>query len=105
MSRKRNATGASGPAEALRRTAAQRSLAVLPTLCTLGNCLCGFLAVFFASRKPETQMAWNWTPLTVAAAFVFTWLFSVTDKSAGVAAEQAGFEAQFVQSELGVAVE
>ncbi|MAE66034.1 MAG: CDP-diacylglycerol--serine O-phosphatidyltransferase [Phycisphaeraceae bacterium] len=71
MPSKRNDSGESDPFEAPRRTAAQRSLAVLPTLCTLGNCLCGFLAVFFASRKPETQMAWNWTPLTVAAAFVF----------------------------------
>ena len=33
-----------------RRRAALRTIAVLPTLCTLGNLLCGFMAIFFASR-------------------------------------------------------
>lgn len=55
-----------------RRVAARRTLAVLPTLCTLGNCLCGFLVVFFASRDPiGAEMPWNWTPLTIGAVFVF----------------------------------
>ena len=55
-----------------RRLTARRTLAVLPTLCTLGNCLCGFLVIFFASRNPEiAQMPWQWTPLTLAAVFVF----------------------------------
>ena len=58
---------ARGPAQ----RAARRSLAVLPALFTLGNCLSGFLAIFFASRKPETQLMWDWTPLTVGAAFIF----------------------------------
>ena len=55
-----------------RRRAARRTLAVLPTLLTLGNCLCGFLAVFFASRiQPSDRMAWHWSPLTIGAAFIF----------------------------------
>src|SRR5690606_15347871 len=54
-----------------RRPARRRSIALLPTLCTLGSALCGFLAVFFASRAPDTVMLWNWTPLTFAAVFIF----------------------------------
>lgn len=55
-----------------RHRAARRTLAVLPTLLTLGNCLCGFLAVFFASRDPaQAKILWDWSPLTVGAAFVF----------------------------------
>ncbi len=51
-----------------RHRAAERTIAVLPTLCTLGNCLCGFLALFFATRTVDL---WDWTPLTVGGMFVF----------------------------------
>jgi cation/acetate symporter len=37
-------------------------------------------------------------------AFLFGWLFSVTDGSARAARERAAFEAQFVQSEIGIAL-
>lgn len=53
-----------------RHRAARRTLAVLPTLFTLGNCLCGFLVIFFASRQPQ-PLLWDWTPLTVGAIFIF----------------------------------
>jgi CDP-diacylglycerol--serine O-phosphatidyltransferase len=56
---------------ARRRVAARRGLAVLPTMFTLGNLLCGFAAIFFASRPEGTQMMMGWTPLTMAAAFIF----------------------------------
>lgn len=46
-------------------------MAILPSACTLGNVLCGFAAVFFASRPQDTVMLWNWTPLTIASVCVF----------------------------------
>ncbi len=53
---------------ARRRAAARRGLAVLPTMFTLGNLLCGFAAIFFASRSQGTM---GWSPLTIAAGFIF----------------------------------
>jgi len=47
-------------------------VSVLPTMLTLGNVLCGFAAVFFASRSPaEAQLPFAWTPLTFAAGLIF----------------------------------
>lgn len=71
----------SGDEQSRRHIAAQRTLAVLPTLFTLGNGLCGFLVIFFASRIPEnTRLLWHWTPLTVGAVFVFAgMLFDALD--------------------------
>jgi CDP-diacylglycerol--serine O-phosphatidyltransferase len=54
-----------------RRLAARKGLAILPTLLTLGNLLCGFAAIFLASRNPATPMPWQWTPITFAAIFIF----------------------------------
>ncbi len=54
-----------------RRRLRLRSVAVLPTLFTLGNLLAGFLAIFFASRSPDARVLLGWTPLTLAALFVF----------------------------------
>ena len=48
-----------------------RPIAVLPTMFTLGNLLCGFMAVFVASRPIDTPMVFDWTPLTCAALFIF----------------------------------
>jgi CDP-diacylglycerol--serine O-phosphatidyltransferase len=49
-----------------------KTIAVLPTLFTLGNLLCGFVAIFVASRPIDTPMMFvSWTPLTCAAMFVF----------------------------------
>src|SRR5690606_59337 len=40
--------------------------------CTLANMLCGFLAIFVASRPVgDANLPWEWTPLTMAAVFVF----------------------------------
>lgn len=46
-------------------------VSVLPTMLTLGNVLCGFAAVFFATRPASTDLPFTWTPLTVAAGLVF----------------------------------
>ena len=54
-----------------RREAARKTLAVLPTLCTLGNLLSGFMSIFFASRDQDMKLPLHWTPLTFAAIFVF----------------------------------
>lgn len=53
-----------------------RAVAVLPSLLTLGNLLCGFAAVFYASRRftPDdstTYVLGHWTPLTISAVLVF----------------------------------
>lgn len=49
-----------------------RTIAVLPTMFTLANLLCGFLAIFIASRSMGTQMMFvGWTPLFCAAWFIF----------------------------------
>jgi CDP-diacylglycerol--serine O-phosphatidyltransferase len=53
-----------------------RAVAVLPSLLTLGNLLCGFAAVFYASRRftpddPTTYVLGYWTPLTISAVLVF----------------------------------
>ncbi len=46
-------------------------ISVLPTMLTLGNVLCGFMAVFFASRPDGTDFPFDWTPLTFAAMAIF----------------------------------
>lgn len=49
-----------------------KTIAVLPTMFTLGNLLCGFMAVFVASRPMDTPMMFgDWTPLTCAALLIF----------------------------------
>src|SRR5690606_24766362 len=39
---------------------------------------------------------------SVSAAFIGIWFFSITDKSANAASEQAAFDAQFVRSQTGI---
>ncbi len=55
--------------------AAMRSVAVLPTMLTLANALCGFLAIFLASRPQDMVMPLNWTPLSYAAILIFLGMF------------------------------
>jgi len=53
---------------------ARRGIAVLPTMFTLANLLCGFGSIFFASRVMgvgEAPLPFGWSPLTMAAVFVF----------------------------------
>ncbi len=38
---------------------------------TLGNLLCGFGSVFFASRDPQADVPLGWTPLTFSAVLIF----------------------------------
>ncbi|MEM1098211.1 MAG: phosphatidylcholine/phosphatidylserine synthase [Planctomycetota bacterium] len=53
-----------------RKRVAQRTIAVLPTLFTLGNLLAGFGAIFAASRPADTPLPFGWSPLTLAAMLV-----------------------------------
>jgi len=47
-------------------------LAVAPTLMTLANLLCGFAAIFYASREaPELELLDSFRPLTIAAVLIF----------------------------------
>lgn len=47
-------------------------LAIAPTLMTLANLLCGFAAIFYASREPpELELLDNYRPLTIAAGLIF----------------------------------
>ena len=50
---------------------ARRTIAVLPTLFTLGNLLAGFFAVFLASRPAEMTLPLSWSPLSWAAVLIF----------------------------------
>ena len=38
---------------------------------TLANLLCGFFAIFVASRPRGTELIWDWSPLTLAAVLIF----------------------------------
>ncbi len=54
------------------RRLARKGISVLPTMFTLGNLLCGFAAVYMASRRAEVgELPLNWSPLTFAAALIF----------------------------------
>jgi len=55
------------------RIVARKTVATVPTLLTLGNLLCGFAAIFAASRVvgDVTVLPLEWTPLTFAAIFIF----------------------------------
>ncbi len=53
------------------RRVARMTVSVLPTLFTLGNALCGFAAIFAASRPDDLSLPFGWTPLTFAAIFIF----------------------------------
>ncbi|MCC5828614.1 MAG: phosphatidylcholine/phosphatidylserine synthase [Phycisphaeraceae bacterium] len=44
---------------------------LLPTIMTLGNVVCGFLAIFFATRDPATTMPFEWSPIAFGAVFIF----------------------------------
>ena len=47
-------------------------ISVFPTMLTLANVLCGFIAIFFASiPAADADFPFNWTPLTFAAMAIF----------------------------------
>ncbi|MCC6681516.1 MAG: CDP-diacylglycerol--serine O-phosphatidyltransferase [Phycisphaeraceae bacterium] len=50
----------------------RRGIAVAPTLMTLGNLLCGFAAVFVASRPTNVGFPFDWSQPTLAVVFIFT---------------------------------
>jgi len=64
-------SGGQNPKRRRRLRVRKLPISVLPTLLTLGNVLCGFMAVFFASRPADTDLPFDWTPLTFAAIMIF----------------------------------
>ena len=54
----------------------------------------GFKSALFPYENPAL--------FSMPLAFLFIWLFSVTDRSARAARERSAFDAQFVQSEIGI---
>ena len=46
-------------------------ISVFPTMLTLANVLCGFMAIFFASLPATADFPFNWTALTFAAMAIF----------------------------------
>lgn len=55
----------------LSRRRRQKTLAVVPTLITLGNLVAGFAAIHYAAKPIEAGGPWGWSSLTVAGALVF----------------------------------
>jgi CDP-diacylglycerol--serine O-phosphatidyltransferase len=54
-----------------RRLQSSRMVKVLPSMLTLGNLLCGFAAIFYASRPADAIMPVGaWSNLTLAAALI-----------------------------------
>lgn len=47
------------------------SVAVIPTLITLGNLVAGFAAIHYAAKPLDTAGPWGWSSLTVAGALIF----------------------------------
>ncbi len=65
-----------------RKRRRRRAASALPTLMTLGNLVCGFAAIYYASKPPETTSFFGWYSLTVAGALVFLgMLFDALDGS------------------------
>lgn len=65
-------TGTPHPKRRRRRLRVRKlPVSVFPTLLTLGNVLCGFMAIFYASRTEHTDFPFDWTPLTFASIAIF----------------------------------
>ncbi len=62
---------ADGLAEQPRRRRRLPPMSVLPTLCTLGNLVCGFAAITYASMPADHTGPWKWSVLTCAAVLIF----------------------------------
>jgi CDP-diacylglycerol--serine O-phosphatidyltransferase len=50
-------------------------VAVVPTLLTLANLVCGFAAIHFASKPVEISMFFQWSTLTLAGSLIFLGMF------------------------------
>lgn len=57
------------------RRRALAPVAVVPTLLTLANLVCGFAAIHFASKPVDTSGVFEWSTLTVAGSLVFLGMF------------------------------
>jgi CDP-diacylglycerol--serine O-phosphatidyltransferase len=59
----------------LRGTRVAPAIAVLPTLLTLGNLLCGFAAIHYAAKPVAPSEFFGWSTLTVAGTLIFFGMF------------------------------
>ncbi len=50
-------------------------MVVLPTLCTLGNLIAGFAAIYYAGRGDSFVGPWGWSNFTFAGALIFVGMF------------------------------
>jgi CDP-diacylglycerol--serine O-phosphatidyltransferase len=50
-------------------------IALLPTLMTLGNLICGFAAIHYAAKPVGETAIFGWSALTVAGALIFVGMF------------------------------
>ena len=60
-----------GLADQSRRRRRLPPMSVLPTLCTLGNLVCGFAAIPYASMPADFAGPWGWSGLMCAAVLIF----------------------------------
>ena len=58
-----------------RRRRRLQSMAVLPTMFTLGNLVCGFAAIHYTSQSLDEQMPWGWSTITFAGVLIFLGMF------------------------------
>lgn len=58
-----------------RRRRRIQSLSVLPTLCTLGNLVCGFAAIHYALKPMDFRGPFGWSSLTLAGILIFAGMF------------------------------
>ena len=68
-------------------------ISVLPTLLTLGNLVCGFAAIHYASKPIGPTAVFGWSTLTIAGALVF--LGMVFDGIDGLAARLTRSASEF----------
>lgn len=59
----------------IRGTRVAPAIAVLPTLLTLGNLLCGFAAIHYAAKPVAASEFFGWSTLTVAGTLIFFGMF------------------------------
>jgi len=73
-----------------------RTVPIAPALMTLGNLLCGFAAIFFATRSMSQEVLGHFDPLTVATSLVFAaMIFDALDGSvARITRQTSSFGAQ-----------
>lgn len=73
-----------------------RAVAVIPTLFTLGNLVCGFAAIHYAAKPIGPSAFLGWSTLTIAGSLVFLGMFfdGIDGLAARLTKSASGFGAQ-----------